>query len=93
MDVRWVGRALLLASAGLVGIRDADPWRPSPEEAELLLGSETAPHERRQLGILRTDSELFERCLKRLRAIGVGRLADVHGAGASRSSSYRGRRA
>lgn len=39
---------------------------PTPNEATLLLARESDARERRQLGILRTEREIFDRCLGRL---------------------------
>lgn len=65
---------------------------PSPEEVELLLGRESDPQERRQLEILRTERELFDRCAEKVPMIPlvqrpapapVGRSgAEVWGSGA-----------
>jgi MoxR-like ATPase len=44
---------------------------PSPDAIQKLLERETDPRERRQLGILRTEREIFERCLVKLPPIRV----------------------
>jgi MoxR-like ATPase len=44
---------------------------PSPEAIQKLLERESDPRERRQLGILRTEREIFERCLAKLPPIHV----------------------
>jgi MoxR-like ATPase len=44
---------------------------PSPEAITKLLERESDPRERRQLGILRTEREIFERCLAKLPPIRV----------------------
>ena len=44
---------------------------PSPEAITKLLERESEPRERRQLGILRTEREIFERCLAKLPPIRV----------------------
>lgn len=41
---------------------------PTPEQAAKLVERESDSHERRQLGILRTERELFARCLTKLEA-------------------------
>ncbi|HHH28242.1 MAG TPA: hypothetical protein ENK57_07845 [Polyangiaceae bacterium] len=47
---------------------------PSPDHVEALLARETDPHERRQLDILRTEREIFDRCLAGLPKIEVPKL-------------------
>ncbi len=42
---------------------------PSPEHIEALLASEPDPRERRQLETLRSEREIFDRCLKKVRAM------------------------
>jgi MoxR-like ATPase len=44
---------------------------PSPEQVKALLERETDPRERRQLGIMRTEREIFDHCLARLPAVAV----------------------
>ncbi len=44
---------------------------PSPEDTEKLLAHETDPRERRQLELLRTEREIFERCFAKLTPISV----------------------
>ena len=39
---------------------------PAPDEAAKLLKRETDTHERRQLGIIKTEREIFERCWNKL---------------------------
>ncbi len=57
-DLKWLRLHLLLSG-------------PRPEEISQLLEREVDPHERRQLEIVRTERELFERCLARLPRIEV----------------------
>jgi len=52
-DLPWLRLHLLLAG-------------PTPDEVEQLLSRETSPNERRQLETLRTEREIFDRCLARL---------------------------
>lgn len=47
---------------------------PSIGAIGTLLGRETDPHERRQLEIVRTEREVFERCLAKLPMVGVPKL-------------------
>ncbi len=44
---------------------------PTPDAAEALLARESDPNERRQLGILRTERSIFERCLAEMPPIHV----------------------
>jgi MoxR-like ATPase len=44
---------------------------PTPEQSEKLLARESDPNERRQLGILRTERAIFDRCLVETPAIQV----------------------
>ncbi len=44
---------------------------PSPEDAQKLLAQESDPRERRQLELLRTEREIFDRCFAQLSPISV----------------------
>jgi MoxR-like ATPase len=57
-DLAWLRLHLLLSG-------------PTPADAAKLLERETDPEERRQLAILRTEREIFERCWKKLPPIKV----------------------
>ncbi len=50
---------------------------PSPAAAAQLLARETDPRERRQLGIVRTEREIFERCVAKLPALEAPRSTSV----------------
>ena len=47
---------------------------PAPDEVEALLKRETDPDERRQLEIVRTEREIFDRCLRRLPKLKINAL-------------------
>lgn len=62
-DLEWLRLHLMLSG-------------PAPDQVESLLARETDPHERRQLEILRTEREIFDRCLAGLPKIVVPKLED-----------------
>ena len=83
-------RPLEVARADLAELRLAMTLSgPDPEQTAKLLQRETDPRERRQLTILRTEREIFDRCLARARAAGdhperARRRQGVAGAGGAR---------
>ena len=57
-DFKWLRLHLLLSG-------------PTPDQTEALLGRESDPNERRQLGIVRTERSIFESCLAQMPPIQV----------------------
>ncbi|MDI1447412.1 AAA family ATPase [Polyangium sp. 6x1] len=57
-DFKWLRLHLLLSG-------------PTPDQTEALIGRESDPNERRQLGIVRTERSIFESCLAQMPPIHV----------------------
>lgn len=57
-DFKWLRLHLLLSG-------------PTPDQTEALMGRESDPNERRQLGIVRTERSIFESCLAQMPPIHV----------------------